>query len=57
MKSLFKNADKKKKEKENISRALRLALDDKFAATPPEGFVKLYRSCQISDTPRHADCN
>lgn len=52
-KSLQKDRQKKKK----VSKALRFALDDKFAATVLEGFVKLYHLCQISDTPRHADCN
>lgn len=41
----------------NISTALDFALDFKRSATLIEGFVKLDHLRQISDTPRHADCN
>lgn len=34
-----------------------IALDFKHSSMLIEGFVKLYHLCQISDTPRHADCN
>lgn len=44
-------------EGENISTALKFALDFKHCATLIEGFVKLYHLCQISDTLRHVDRN
>lgn len=40
-----------------ISTALEFALDLKPSAALIEGFVKLHHLCQISDTPRHTDCN
>lgn len=40
-----------------IETLLEFALDFKHGTTLTEGFVKLYHSCEISDSPRLTDYN